>query len=115
MRAVACEGGKMEPVRTCVGCRRRAPRSSLVRVVARDGVVTVDAAARLDGRGAWVHPARQCVTTAVSRNAFGRALRVAGRIDAGPLHERDFMSDAPHPASETPPDTASDRENRLNG
>ncbi|HEY4226537.1 MAG TPA: YlxR family protein [Pseudolysinimonas sp.] len=70
-------GGTMEPVRTCLGCRQRAPRSSLVRVVARDGRVVVDAAARLPGRGAWVHPARACLETAVSRKAFGRALRAS--------------------------------------
>ncbi|MEO5920556.1 MAG: YlxR family protein, partial [Pseudolysinimonas sp.] len=46
----------MEPVRTCLGCRQRAPRSSLLRVVARDGRAVVDTAARLPGRGAWVHP-----------------------------------------------------------
>jgi uncharacterized protein len=65
----------MEPVRTCLGCRQRAPRSSLVRVVARDGRVVVDTAARLPGRGAWVHPVSGCVEDAVKRRAFGRALR----------------------------------------
>ncbi len=65
----------MEAVRTCLGCRQRAPRSSLVRVVARDGRVVVDAAARLPGRGAWVHPGSECVRTAIQRKAFGRALR----------------------------------------
>ena len=65
----------MEPVRTCLGCRQRAPRSSLVRLVARDGRVVVDAAARLPGRGAWLHPASACLETAISRKAFGRAFR----------------------------------------
>ncbi len=65
----------MEPVRTCLGCRQRVPRSSLVRLVARDGRVVVDAAARLPGRGAWVHPTLACVATATERKAFGRALR----------------------------------------
>jgi uncharacterized protein len=65
----------MEPVRTCLGCRQRAPRTSLLRVVARDGRVVVDTAARLPGRGAWVHPVSGCVENAVKRKAFGRALR----------------------------------------
>ncbi|HWH96898.1 MAG TPA: YlxR family protein [Pseudolysinimonas sp.] len=67
----------MEPVRTCLGCRQRAPRSSLLRIVARDGRAAVDAAARLPGRGAWVHPDPGCVDAAVRRKAFGRALRTA--------------------------------------
>jgi len=72
----------MEPVRTCLGCRQRAPRSSLVRVVARDGVVVVDALARFPGRGAWVHGTHDCVETATVRRAWSRALRVSGPLDA---------------------------------
>ena len=75
----------MDPVRTCLGCRQRAPRASLVRVVARDGRVVVDTAKRMQGRGAWVHPDPGCVETAVRRGAFGRALRVTGVLDATAL------------------------------
>ncbi|WP_284529235.1 YlxR family protein [Microbacterium sp. T2.11-28] len=71
----------MEPVRTCVGCRARAPRSSLLRVVARDGVLVADEKASLPGRGAWVHDTDACVDTAIRRRAFGRALRVSGQLD----------------------------------
>ncbi|WP_182489667.1 YlxR family protein [Microcella alkalica] len=75
----------MEPVRTCIGCRRRASRSSLLRVVARDGAVEPDVLSRLPGRGAWVHRTRDCVETATARRAWARALRVAGPLDAGPV------------------------------
>ena len=75
----------MEAVRTCLGCRQRAPRSSLVRLVARDGRVVVDAAARLPGRGAWVHPAPGCVAAVIRRSALGRALRVTGALDTSEL------------------------------
>ncbi|HWM34541.1 MAG TPA: YlxR family protein [Pseudolysinimonas sp.] len=76
----------MEPVRTCLGCRQRAPRSSLTRVVARDGRAVADAAARLPGRGAWVHPDSGCIGIAIQRKAFGRALRVAD-LDTTRLHQ----------------------------
>ena len=76
----------MEPERTCLGCRQRAPRASLLRIVARDGRAVVDAAARLPGRGAWVHPDPGCVDAAVKRRAFGRALRTA-ITDTTDLHE----------------------------
>jgi uncharacterized protein len=49
----------------------------LLRIVARDGRAVVDTAARLPGRGAWVHPDSGCVENAIRRRAFGRALRVA--------------------------------------
>ena len=75
----------MEAVRTCLGCRQRAPRSELVRVVARDGRVVVDTAARLPGRGAWIHSTPGCVAGALRRSAFGRALRVTGPLDVTAL------------------------------
>ncbi|MBI5160576.1 MAG: YlxR family protein [Micrococcales bacterium] len=78
----------MEPVRTCLGCRQRAPRSSLARYVARDGRVVADAAARLPGRGAWVHLQRDCIEKALVRKAFGRALRVGTALNTSDLQNR---------------------------
>jgi predicted RNA-binding protein YlxR (DUF448 family) len=87
----------MEPVRTCVGCRARADRSSLLRVVARIPVVVVDETAVLPGRGAWVHPRIECVDTARTRKAFGRALRVTTALDTSPVLE--FLErEATHPS-----------------
>ena len=65
----------MNNVRTCLGCRQRAPKSSLLRFVERADEVVADHSATLPGRGAWVHPTVECVETALSRKAFGRALR----------------------------------------
>ncbi|WP_349308690.1 YlxR family protein [Microbacterium sp. MM2322] len=78
----------MEPVRTCVGCRARAPRSSLLRIVARDGALVIDEKAVLPGRGAWVHDTDTCVSTAIKRRAFGRALRVSTPLETSGLDAR---------------------------
>ena len=75
----------MEPVRTCLGCRARVEKSSLLRVVARDGVVLPDPSAVLPGRGAWVHPTPACVEKSIARKAFGRALRVSVALDSSRL------------------------------
>ena len=75
------------PVRTCVGCRARVAKPDLLRVVAADGVLAVDLAGRLPGRGAHVHPDLGCVDLAEKRRAFARALRVEGPLDAGPVRE----------------------------
>jgi predicted RNA-binding protein YlxR (DUF448 family) len=37
------------------------------------------------GRGAHVHPDPACLALAERRRAFGRALRVTGVVDTGPL------------------------------
>ncbi|MFJ2550313.1 YlxR family protein [Microbacterium sp. NPDC087591] len=71
----------MEPVRTCVGCRTRAPRSALLRVVSQNDILVSDERAVLPGRGAWVHPTPECKEAALRRRAFGRALRVTTELD----------------------------------
>jgi predicted RNA-binding protein YlxR (DUF448 family) len=63
------------PVRTCVGCRRRAEVGALLRVVADGTAVAVDPRRRAPGRGAYVHPDPACVALAVKKRAFGRTLR----------------------------------------
>ena len=80
------------PVRTCIGCRKRELAVELLRVVAvRDGngdhAVTVDAASKLPGRGAWLHPDQQCLDAAIRRRAFVRALRITGSPDTSAVVE----------------------------
>ncbi|WAL63722.1 YlxR family protein [Amycolatopsis cynarae] len=77
----ACAGHREAPVRTCVGCRRRASVGELMRVVAEDGRLVVDERRRLPGRGAWLHPEPDCLTKAERRRAFPRALRASGTLD----------------------------------
>jgi predicted RNA-binding protein YlxR (DUF448 family) len=65
-----------DPVRTCVGCRERAAKRELIRVVAGpDGTVLVDRRARMPGRGAYLHRDATCWAEAVRRGSLARALR----------------------------------------
>jgi predicted RNA-binding protein YlxR (DUF448 family) len=41
----------------------------------------VDAASRLGGRGAWLHPETECLRRAVKRRGFARAFRRAVEVD----------------------------------
>jgi len=60
----------------------------LLRVVADGGATAVpDPRRRAAGRGAWLHPVPDCVDLAERRRAFGRALRVSGPLDPGPVRE----------------------------
>ena len=75
----------MPVTRTCVGCKERAEKSSLLRLVAAGDVIQPDPQARLPGRGAYLHPSLECLGLAQRRRAFPRALRVTGPLDTGVL------------------------------
>ncbi|RCK70495.1 YlxR family protein [Desertihabitans brevis] len=90
-----------QPVRTCVGCRRRSSQSELIRLVARPGTVEVlvDRRRSLPGRGAYVHPDPACTELAVRRRAIGRALRLEG-VD--PTQVSDLLASLTDPQQASP-------------
>ncbi len=66
------------PQRTCVACREVQAKRQLVRVVRTpEGEVVVDLTGRQNGRGAYVHQARECWETALKRGALERALKTS--------------------------------------
>ena len=68
-----------------MGCRVRAAKSDLLRLVVVEGSVTPDPGGRLPGRGASVHPDLGCLEMAERRRAFPRAFRQAGPLDLSVL------------------------------
>lgn len=75
------------PVRQCVGCRVRTSAAELLRVVVCDGTLVPDPRRRRSGRGAWVHPQKDCLDLAERRRAFGRALRAPGLTDSNAVRQ----------------------------
>ncbi|MBL3671417.1 YlxR family protein [Streptomyces sp. M2CJ-2] len=76
---------RARPERTCVGCRERAVKEELLRIVAIEDACVPDPRGTLPGRGAYVHPVPVCLDQAVRRRAFPRALRVPGPLDVKAL------------------------------
>lgn len=68
-----------EPVRSCVGCRTRAPQSELVRLARVGQDVQISRTA--PGRGAWVHPSADCLAGALRKGTLTRALRAQVVVD----------------------------------
>lgn len=68
-----------EPIRSCLGCGRKAAQSELLRFVAEDGRLVPGANA--PGRGAYTCHRLACFERAVSRRAFNRALRQTVRVE----------------------------------
>lgn len=80
------------PVRTCIGCRKRAAKRELLRVIAGSDThghpaVVPDPDATAPGRGAHLHPDPGCYDLAVRRKAFSRALRVEGGLSSAPVSD----------------------------
>ncbi|KWW99702.1 DUF448 domain-containing protein [Carbonactinospora thermoautotrophica] len=67
------------PERTCVGCRGRAAKSDLLRIVVVEDRCVPDPRGRLPGRGAYTHLDLGCLDLAERRRAFPRAFRLPGK------------------------------------
>ena len=67
-----------EPIRSCIGCGRKAPQGQLLRFAAVDGQLVPGAG--MPGRGAYTCRRLACFERAVSRRAFNRTLRTTVRI-----------------------------------
>ena len=68
-----------EPVRSCLGCGRKAPQRELLRFAAPGGRLV--AAQTGEGRGAYTCRRLSCFERAVARRAFSRALRRTVHVD----------------------------------
>jgi predicted RNA-binding protein YlxR (DUF448 family) len=68
-----------EPIRSCVGCGRKAEQSQLLRFVAKDGRLVPGTDE--PGRGAYTCRRLSCFERAVSRRAFNRTLRQTVRVE----------------------------------
>ena len=62
------------PVRSCIGCRKKANPTALIRVVLIDGKLIPDIKGGAPGRGAWLH--KKCAEGAINRGAFRFALKI---------------------------------------
>lgn len=79
----AGRGTARDPERRCIATMERRPQSQMIRfVVAPQGEVVADLAARLPGRGAWVVSTREGLETAVKKGAFARAFKSQVKVSA---------------------------------
>jgi predicted RNA-binding protein YlxR (DUF448 family) len=70
-----------EPIRTCVGCGRKAPQRELLRFAAPDRELTPGANA--PGRGAYTCRRLACFERALASRGFNRTLKTTVRVDPG--------------------------------
>lgn len=81
---------KKVPMRQCVGCQEMAGKKELLRIVRTpEGSVLLDPTGKKSGRGAYIHPSRDCLAKAVKGKRLERALQhpitdeVYAQLEAG--------------------------------
>lgn len=81
---------RTQPMRTCVGCRQRAPKADLLRMVLdtmHEATAVPDQNGKRPGRGAYIHPTNECLELVMRRRALARAFRVSSPIGSRPVAE----------------------------
>jgi predicted RNA-binding protein YlxR (DUF448 family) len=82
---------RVGPMRSCVGCKKRAAKSDLLRLavvrVDEEFRVVPDPRGQRPGRGASLHPDPHCLDLAERRRAFPRAFRLPGPLDSTAVRE----------------------------
>lgn len=64
------------PMRTCVVCRDKADKRTLIRVVRTENGLQIDPSGKLDGRGAYLCDQQSCWERAASGDVLNHALRM---------------------------------------
>ena len=67
---------KRVPLRKCLGCNEMKPKKELLRVVSNsEGIISVDAIGKAQGRGAYICNSKECFSKAKNTKAFNRAFK----------------------------------------
>ena len=74
---------KKMPVRTCTGCRQAKNKKDLIRVVRdKEGNVSVDATGKLNGRGAYICPDKECLkNSGIGEEIYSQLEKELGEIN----------------------------------
>jgi len=67
---------KINPLRTCIGCRKKAPKPSMIRLVCMAEGIRMDIRQRLEGRGVYLCRNRACVERGLKAKSLAYALRI---------------------------------------
>jgi predicted RNA-binding protein YlxR (DUF448 family) len=66
---------KHVPVRTCIVCREKAGKRTLVRIVRTEHGMMVDPSGKMNGRGAYLCERHECWDRAMNSDVLAKALK----------------------------------------
>ncbi len=63
------------PERMCIGCRKKAAKKDLIRIIAKDAQIVIDRKGNTLARGTYICRSADCVALAKKKKALSRQLR----------------------------------------
>ncbi len=66
---------KRAPQRTCVGCNVSKDKKDLIRIVDTEEGLRLDVTGKMNGRGVYVCPNKECIALAQKKNGIKRSLK----------------------------------------
>lgn len=68
---------KKVPLRKCLGCNEMKSKKEMIRIVRnQQGIVSIDSTGKVNGRGCYVCPKKECLTKAIKAKRIQNALEV---------------------------------------
>jgi uncharacterized protein len=73
---------KKIPMRQCIGCGMMKEKKQLIRIVkTTDGELTLDRSGRVNGRGAYICPNRECLEKVIRNKGLNRSFKMSAGAD----------------------------------
>ena len=66
---------KKIPMRTCIACKANKPKKELIRVVKSGDQIQLDRTGKLNGRGAYICPSKECLAKAIKNKGLERSFK----------------------------------------
>jgi len=68
---------KHVPVRTCIVCREKAGKRTLIRIVRTESGIVIDPGGKMNGRGAYLCERPECWERAMTTDILAKALKTS--------------------------------------
>ena len=84
---------KKIPLRMCVACKEMKPKKELIRIVkTQDGEYKVDFTGKLNGRGAYICNAIECIDMCMKQKSLSKSFKENISLDTYTKIKEDFIS-----------------------
>ena len=66
----------MNSIRTCIACRKKGNKQEFLRIVARDGIATIDENKKENTRGIYICNCKECITRLLKAKDITKCVKI---------------------------------------